>query len=124
MLDKATLTVIMKSNDIDRNPAPSGDWEHHRLTGFVSNDQRGVLDTVLRNGADLDHHRRSSKGTLEPARLELNIRLETSSRFRIERCADESLATGLDTASRYVRCDSIKSRNIFINLWTGSGLVS
>ena len=46
--------VIMKSNDIQPDRAPSRYWEHSRLSRSISNDQRGILGTVLRNGRYLE----------------------------------------------------------------------
>lgn len=48
-----THTVIVESTDVDRDLAPSRDLEHSCLTGLVSNDERGVLGTVLRNDSCL-----------------------------------------------------------------------
>ena len=48
-LDMVTLTVIMKSRDVDHDLAPSRDREHSRFAGFVSNDESSVLGAVLRN---------------------------------------------------------------------------
>jgi len=39
----------MKSGNVDGDSAPSRDREHGCLAGFVSNHERGVLGTVLRN---------------------------------------------------------------------------
>ena len=55
--EEVTLTVIMESRNVDVNPAPSGDREHSCLAGFVSNDERGVLSTVLRNKGRLGSHK-------------------------------------------------------------------
>ena len=48
-----TLTIIMKSNDVDDDHAPSRNREHSYLAGSVSDDESSVLDTVLRNDMDL-----------------------------------------------------------------------
>jgi hypothetical protein len=48
------LTVIVKSRDVDSDATPSRDRDHSRLTCFVSNDERGVLGTVLRNNRHLE----------------------------------------------------------------------
>jgi hypothetical protein len=48
-LDEVVLTVVVKSRDVDLDEAPSRDRDHDRLTCFVSNDERGVLGTVLGN---------------------------------------------------------------------------
>ena len=48
-----TLTIIMKSNDVDDDLAPGRDREHSCLAGSVSDDESSVLHTVLRNDTDL-----------------------------------------------------------------------
>ena len=57
--DRLNLTVIMKSNDVDGDPAPSRDRKHSRLTRLVSNSESGVFSAVLRNTNNLiiDHQR-------------------------------------------------------------------
>ena len=43
----------MESDDVDGDPTPSGDREHGRLTGLISDDESGVLGAVLRNSHNL-----------------------------------------------------------------------
>ena len=66
LLDKVTLTVIMKARDVNGDLAPRRDRDGYRLTGFVSNDKRGVFGTVLRNSCRLGHR--------QPPSMELQTR--------------------------------------------------
>ena len=43
------LTVGVKSRDVDPDEAPSRDRDHGGLTGFVPDDERGVLSAILGN---------------------------------------------------------------------------
>ena len=47
-LGRAVLTIIMNSRDADAEHGPSRNWERHRLSGFISNVEGGVLGAILR----------------------------------------------------------------------------
>lgn len=66
-----TLTVIMKSSDVDVNPAPSGDRDHSRFSSLISDDEGGVFSTVLGNSGHLRRRQRPSITVPKLARREL-----------------------------------------------------
>ena len=54
-LDEVSLTVVMKTSDVNDDPAPRRNRDYGCLTSFVSNDERGILRAVLRNARCLRH---------------------------------------------------------------------
>jgi hypothetical protein len=52
--DSVTLTVVVKSSDVDLDSSPSRDREHNRPTGCVSNNEGGILGAILRNFRHLE----------------------------------------------------------------------
>ena len=44
-----TLTIVMKSSDVDDDLCPSRDRENGCLTGSVSDDESSILGTALPN---------------------------------------------------------------------------
>ena len=112
-------TVIVESRNVDPDPAPSRDMEYSCLTSLVSNNERGVFGTVLRDdwylGLSQQSLRAVSGFTWQP-HTGGNI-LKVS--YNVLEGREFSRYNGRsDNASRCIRCDSVKSRDVFISLET------
>ena len=62
-----TLTIVMKSGNVDGDLAPSRDRKHSCLTDSVSDDESSVLGTVLRDDLCLGLSSTKSMATPKPA---------------------------------------------------------
>ena len=93
---KVSLTIIMKSSDINDDLAPGTDRKHSCLTCSISDDESSVLGTVLRNDMCLGLSSTEGLWQLRDLR-DQNLPTGTSSVFRIMCCIDRNLGIGTDT---------------------------
>ena len=113
----------MKCSDVDDDLCPSRDRENSCLTGSVSNSESSVLGTVLCNDGCLGQSlTKFMPKSTRPALTTGNI-LRVSYNV-LHRWKSSHQNRHSDITSRSIRCDSVKSRDIFISLRIRSDLVS
>ena len=113
----------MKCSDVDDDLCPSRDRENSYLTGSVPNSESSVLGTVLCNYGCLGQSlTKFMPKSTRPALTTGNI-LRVSYNV-LHRWKSSHQNRHSDITSRSIRCDSVKSRDIFISLRIRSDLVS